>query len=112
MSEENIEISWMVGGPAGAGVMRTGQVFAAALIYMGYYVFGTNEYPSLIRGGHNMYKIYARLGEQVYSQLDQVDLYLALDKLAVERRLNEIRENGILVYDSDEIRELEQKRND
>ncbi len=112
MSEENTEISWMVGGPAGAGVMRTGQVFASALIYMGYYVFGTNEYPSLIRGGHNMYKIYARLGEQVYSQLDQVDLYLALDKLAVERRLNEIRENGILVYDSDEVKRLEQERRD
>ncbi len=110
MPEENTEISWMVGGPAGAGVMRTGQVFASALIYMGYYVFGTNEYPSLIRGGHNMYKIYARLGEPVHSQLDQVDLYLALDKLAVERRLNEIRGNGILVYDSDEVRGLEQKR--
>ena len=112
LSEENIEISWMVGGPAGAGVMRTGQVFAATLIYMGYYVFGTNEYPSLIRGGHNMYKIYARLGEQVYSQLDLVDLYLALDKLAVERRIYEIRENGILVYDSDEVRRLERKRDD
>ena len=112
MSEENTEISWMVGGPAGAGVMRTGQVFASAMIYMGYYVFGTNEYPSLIRGGHNMYKIYARLGEQVYSQLDQVDLYLALDKLAVERRLDEIRGEGILVYDSDEVKRLERRRGD
>ncbi|RLG41305.1 MAG: 2-oxoacid:acceptor oxidoreductase subunit alpha, partial [Thermoproteota archaeon] len=67
----------MVGGPAGAGVMRTGQVFASMLIYMGYYVFGTNEYPSLIRGGHNMYKIYARLNKPVYSQYDTVDIYLA-----------------------------------
>ncbi len=106
------EISLMIGGPAGAGVMRTGQVLAAMLMYMGYYVFGTNEYPSLIRGGHNMYKIYARLGEPVYSHHDVVDLYLALDKLAVKRREKEVKTKGIIVYDSDEVEELEKTRND
>ncbi len=106
------EVSLMVGGPAGAGVMRTGQVLAAMLIYMGYYVFGTNEYPSLIRGGHNMYKIYARLGEPVYSHYDVVDLYLALDKLAVKRREREVKANGVIVYDSDEVKELEKARDD
>ncbi len=106
------EVSLMVGGPAGAGVMRTGQVLAAMLIYMGYYVFGTNEYPSLIRGGHNMYKIYARLGELVYSHYDVVDLYLALDKLAVKRREREVKANGVIIYDSDEVKELEKARDD
>lgn len=102
----------MVGGPAGAGVMRTGQVFAAMLIYMGYYVFGTNEYPSLIRGGHNMYKLYARLGELVYSQHDTVEIYLALDQLAIKRREKEVARNGVIVYDSDEVRSLDKTRDD
>ncbi|HDJ83641.1 MAG TPA: 2-oxoacid:acceptor oxidoreductase subunit alpha [Desulfurococcaceae archaeon] len=106
------ELSLMVGGPAGAGVMRTGQVFASMLMYMGYYVFGTNEYPSLIRGGHNMYKIYARLNELVYSQYDTVDIYLALDQLAIKRREKEVAENGIIIYDSDEVKSLEKTRND
>ena len=49
------KISVMIGGEAGAGISRSGFLFAKACIRGGLNVFGTNDYQSLIRGGHNFY---------------------------------------------------------
>ncbi len=96
------KISVMVGGEAGAGITRSGFLFAKACLRGGLYVFGTNDYQSLIRGGHNFYVARAD-AEEVYSQTDTIDLLLALNKETILLHKDDLVPDGGIVYDGEEI---------
>ncbi len=95
--ESKEEFSVLVGGPAGAGVFRSGLVAAKTLYRHGYYVHGDNEYPSIIRGGHQWMIVTASL-RPVYAHGDEVDAVLALDKETVRRH----RDRALEVIVADE----------
>lgn len=96
------KISVMIGGEAGAGITRSGFLFAKACLRGGLYVFGTNDYQSLIRGGHNFYIARAD-AEEIYSQADTIDLLLALNKETILLHKDELVPGGGIVYDGEEI---------
>jgi len=91
-------ISFLVGGEAGQGVTRSGFLLGKAFMRGGFHVFGMNDYPSLIRGGHNFYVLRAS-DEEVHSQADTVDLLLALNKETVLLHQGEVTEGGAIIYD-------------
>jgi len=92
----------MIGGEAGAGINRSGLLFAKICLRGGLHVFGTIDYQSLIRGGHNFYV--ARAGaEEVYSQADTINLLLALNKETILLHKDELVSGGGIVYDGEEI---------
>ncbi|MGQ9461001.1 MAG: 2-oxoacid:acceptor oxidoreductase subunit alpha [Candidatus Bathyarchaeaceae archaeon] len=96
------KISVMIGGEAGAGITRSGFLFAKACLRGGLHVFGTNDYQSLIRGGHNFY--IAKVDtEEVYSQADTIDLLLALNKETILLHKDGLVLGGGIVYDGEEI---------
>ncbi|MCW4026754.1 MAG: 2-oxoacid:acceptor oxidoreductase subunit alpha [Candidatus Bathyarchaeota archaeon] len=96
------QISVLIGGEAGAGIFRSGFLFAKTCMRGGLYVFGTNDYQSLIRGGHNFYV--ARVdSEDVYSQADDVDLLIALNAETVMLHRDELVPGGGIMYDQDDI---------
>jgi len=95
-------ISVMIGGEAGAGITRSGFLFAKACLRGGLHVFGTNDYQSLIRGGHNFYIARAD-AEEIYSQADTVDLLLALNKETILLHKDELVPGGGIIYDGEEI---------
>ena len=95
---ESNEFSFLIGGEAGAGITRSGSLFAKACMRGGFSVFATNDYQSLIRGGHNFYMAQIRDGE-VYSQPDFVALLIALNAEAVTLHKNEVLTNGGIIYD-------------
>ena len=107
------KISVMVGGEAGAGITRSGFLFAKACLRGGLHVFGTNDYQSLIRGGHNFYVARAD-AEKIYSQADTIDLLLALNKETIRLHKDGLVPGGGIVYDEEEItlRAEELNRND
>lgn len=45
-----------IAGPAGLGIKSGGQLFSKVLIAHGFNIRDYNEYPSLVRGGHNTYQ--------------------------------------------------------
>ena len=96
------KISVMIGGEAGAGITRSGFLFAKACLRGGLYAFGTNDYQSLIRGGHNFYIVRAD-AEEIYSQADTIDLLLALNKETILRHKDGLVPGGGIVYDGGEI---------
>jgi len=96
------KISVMIGGEAGAGITRSGFLFAKSCLRGGLHVFGTIDYQSLIRGGHNFYIARAD-AEEVYSQADTIDLLLALNKESILLHKNELVPSGGIVYDGEEI---------
>jgi len=95
-------ISLMIGGEAGAGITRSGFLFAKACLRGGLHVFGTNDYQSLIRGGRNFY--IARVdAEEIYSQADNIDLLLALNKETILLHKHGLVPGGGIMYDGEEI---------
>ncbi len=105
-------VSFLVGGEAGQGITRSGSLIGKALMRGGFHVFGTNDYPSLIRGGHNFYVLRASERE-VTSQLATVDVVIALNKESALLHEAELNEGGGIVADEKvEFKEGELRRDD
>jgi 2-oxoglutarate ferredoxin oxidoreductase subunit alpha len=64
----------------------------------GLHVFGSIDYPSVIRGSHNFYTLTVS-DEEVHSNGDSVDLILALNKETVLLHVSELSPGGGIVYD-------------
>jgi pyruvate ferredoxin oxidoreductase alpha subunit len=110
------ELIWRVAGGSGDGIASTSQNFAKALMRSGLNVFTHRHYPSRIRGGHTYTEVRAS-SEPVRSRGDGYNFLLALgDSFARNPRdgayygneeakplaenLDDLREGGVIVYDS------------
>lgn len=97
------EVSILVGGKAGDGIKQAGNFIGRLLNRMGWRVFIYEDYPSLISGGHNFSVI--RAGEEkVYSHRDKVDIVIALNEDAISKHRDSLKEETIVIYDSDLIK--------
>jgi 2-oxoglutarate ferredoxin oxidoreductase subunit alpha len=63
------------------------------------FTFDYTEYPSLIRGGHNTYQVHAAT-HKVHSQIQDVDIMVALNQNGIALHLPELTANSFLIYDS------------
>jgi 2-oxoglutarate ferredoxin oxidoreductase subunit alpha len=85
-------------GVAGEGIKSAGKIIAAALLKENNNVFLYDEYPSLIRGGQNCvnitYSPYA-----VYSQAQEIDILVCLNRQAFDQHKSELKLNSIIIYD-------------
>ena len=124
------ELIWRISGGSGDGVDSTSHNFAMALMRSGLSVFTHRHYPSRIRGGHTYVEIRAS-PEPVKCRGDGYNFLLALgDSFArnpqeeayygneqvkpLAENLDELREDGVIVYDSglidiDEIEDFEDR---
>ncbi|MEN9328252.1 MAG: hypothetical protein RI947_1060 [Candidatus Parcubacteria bacterium] len=93
---------WKIGGEAGFGIMTTGLSFGKVAIRSGYHVFDYNEYPSLIRGGHNTYEVMIS-SQEVYAQKQDIDLLVCLNKDTYTHHKHRLTDKSIVVYDADEF---------
>ena len=91
-------VSILIGGEAGQGLSRSGSLLGKALMRGGLHVFGSIDYPSVIRGSHNFYTLTVSGGE-VHSNGDSVDIVLALNKETVLLHVDEVSPGGVIVYD-------------
>ncbi len=102
------DFSFLIGGEAGAGITRSGSLFAKACMRGGLHVFGTNDYQSLIRGGHNFYV--GRVGtEAVYSQADRLNLLVALNAETAMLHKDELVSGGGIIFDEADVALAAQK---
>lgn len=93
---------WKIGGEAGFGIMTTGLSFGKIAIRSGYHAFDYNEYPSLIRGGHNTYEVIVS-PEPIGSQKQPVDLLVCLNKDTFDHHKHRLSPTSMVVYDADEF---------
>ena len=96
------EVSILIGGEAGAGISAAGFSLGKVFMRGGLHVFGTVDYPSLIRGGHNFYMVRASK-DPVYNQWDRHDLIVALDVTTIQRHWKALKPGGGIIYDGDAI---------
>ncbi len=96
------DVSIRIGGQAGFGIKAAGQALARTFMNAGLYTFDLTEYPSLIRGGHNV--ITVRVGpEEFHSHASDVDILVALNQETAERHMDALVEGGAVVYDPDTV---------
>lgn len=96
------DISILIGGKAGDGIKVGGRNIARLLNRWGYQCFVYDDYQSLIRGGHN-FNIIRAAQEKVLAHNEKIDVLVALDQKTLSRHRHQLRQNGVLVYDSDQV---------
>jgi 2-oxoglutarate ferredoxin oxidoreductase subunit alpha len=92
-----------IGGEAGQGIQTVGEVLSAAFAKSGFHVFTHQDYESRIRGGHNFYQIRVA-NKRVMSSTPDVDIVVALDRAGIELHRQELRKDGVIAYDSEDLK--------
>ena len=93
------EISILIGGKAGDGIRQAGHTLARLLNRIGYRIFFYDDYPSLIRGGHN-FSIIRASQKRIIAHKETVDLIVALNQDAVEKHIHRLNDNGMILFDT------------
>lgn len=93
---------WKIGGEAGFGIMTVGMSFSKIAARSGYHVFDYNEYPSLIRGGHNTYEVHVG-DKKIHSQKQEIDVLVCLNKETYLRHKDRLTSRSVVIYDPDEF---------
>ena len=96
------ELSILVGGKAGDGIRQAGHTLARLLNRIGYRIFFYDDYPSLIRGGHN-FSIIRASKKKIQAHKEKVDLIVALNQDAVDKHRHCLNSGGIILYDSEKV---------
>ena len=68
-----------IAGIAGSGIMSAGEILGRACSRSGLFVFAANDYPSLIRGGHNVFSVVVS-DKPVFALSSKTDLLVALNE--------------------------------
>jgi len=100
MVNDNNIVSVKIGGPAGMGVKSVGLMFAKIAARSGYQICDNTEYPSLIRGGHNVTQVNFSTEEVTAPRLNS-DLLIAFDQLTIDLHYSELKEGSGIIYDTD-----------
>ena len=97
------DLTFCVGGPAGKGIKTVGFNFCQVMLRHGYFVHDTDEYPSLIKGGHNV--LWGRAAdEQIFSHDNKMHILLALDRDTVLRYQDRMESHGVILYDEKQVK--------
>ncbi|MBD3198336.1 MAG: 2-oxoacid:acceptor oxidoreductase subunit alpha [Candidatus Lokiarchaeota archaeon] len=99
--EDNI-FTFIVGGKAGEGVKKAGEIAAHLFMEEGLQVFLMDDYMSLIRGGHN-FTVVSTANREINSQYLNADVLVVSDKRSFENHKDHLSSKGILIYNSEEI---------
>ncbi|HXX59058.1 MAG TPA: 2-oxoacid:acceptor oxidoreductase subunit alpha, partial [Dehalococcoidales bacterium] len=97
------EINVMVGGEAGQGIQTVGFILAKAFSRTGINVFADQDYESRVRGGHNFFRIRAA-DFDVRAIREEIDILIAIDQATVNLHQNEIKNGGLIIFDSDKTK--------
>ena len=96
-------INIKIGGQAGEGIKTTGLILSKVFARLGFSIFSYDEYPSLIRGGHNCYQMLAD-HRPVYAQRRKVDILICLDEQSFVLHQTELKNSSLILYDPDKFK--------
>lgn len=93
--------TYSMGGEAGYGIASTSLSFSKLAMRSGYFCYTYLEYPSLIRGGHNIF-FTSFSDEQVSGPYKTIDFLVALNQETIDRHVENISKGGIVIHDGSE----------
>ena len=99
------DISVMIAGKAGDGVLFTGNVLAKILKRQGWHIVTYRDFPSNIRGEATNYTIRASL-RKIFGRGDRIDVLMAFDCDAILEHINSLAKGGIVLCEGRELTRL------
>ena len=97
------DFSLLIAGKAGDGINQAGILLSRLLSELGYRIYMSFDYQSLIRGGHNFSVIRAS-HTRVAACREKIDFLLALNQDAVDFHKEKLTDSSRIAYDSDSIK--------
>ncbi len=94
------EVSWRIGGQSGEGIDSTGEIFAYSMARAGLNIYTYREFPSRIRGGYTGYEVRLSPEKRPQARSDAIHLLVAFDQDSIDRNLDELAPDGLIIYDS------------
>jgi len=91
--------SLKIGGQAGQGIKSAGLMLAKVATRSGYNIYTYTEYPSLIRGGHNIMQICISQ-EKVGAPQQYTNFLIALNQETIDKHICELITRASVLYDS------------
>lgn len=91
-------VTWKIAGEAGFGIMSSGVMFARAFTRAGYHIFAVNDYPSLIRGGHNIVTL--RIATRAFDSMTKdISVLVGLNAETIEKHMDELQDGTVVLFD-------------
>ena len=94
-----------IGGQAGQGIKSSGLLFAKFASRSGFFVYNYTEFPSIIRGGHNVMQINVSK-EKVTGPSLKTNVLIALNQETINKHSGELESPSGVVFDSDDKLDL------
>jgi len=91
-----MKLNILFGGKAGQGANILSNLLGKALTELGYYVFVSRDYQSLIRGGHN-FNVLTFSDEPLNSNDSIVNVIVALDENTINLHKKELKKEGNII---------------
>lgn len=111
LDEDNDRYEIRLSGSGGQGLVLAGVILAEALgVYEGKNVTQTQSYGPEARGGASRSDIVVADGEIYYPKTTELDLLLCLTQESCDGYFGDLKEDGILIVDSDRVRQLPTQR--
>jgi len=98
-----IDFNVMAGGEAGQGVQSVGMILAKAMAQGGLHVFADQDYENRVRGGHNFFRVRVS-DKEVLALSENLDILVALNKETIDLHRDELKGDGIIVFDQDQTK--------
>lgn len=103
MGKRSAKLNILIGGPAGAGIEKSGRILTLSFVRGGYFVFGNVEHMSQIRGGNNYLRI--RVDEKAHEcHVEEIDVMIALDAQTIIEHIEEMNEGGVVIFDGESVK--------
>ncbi|MFN0118857.1 MAG: 2-oxoacid:acceptor oxidoreductase subunit alpha [Elusimicrobiota bacterium] len=92
-------LTFRIAGEGGEGVISTGELLTTAIARTRRDVFTFRSYPAEIKGGPAMFQVRCA-DHPVLSVGDKLDVLIAFNEEAVDLHAEDLKSDGILIYDS------------
>ena len=101
---QNSRYEIRIAGTGGQGVILAGIMLAEAAILSGKYVVQSQTYGAAVRGGKSVSEVIISDVEVDYPHALELDILVALTQKACDQNLLDLKEEGILIVDSQLVR--------
>lgn len=97
------QVTVLVGRKVGYGLNDAGLMVCRLFSRLGYRIYMYNDFPSLIRGGHQFVIVRAS-SDQISAHSDKADVVIAFTQDAIDLHKERFNEKTILIYDSGNVK--------
>jgi len=95
-----------IAGAGGQGIILAGIMLAEAGIVQDLFVAQSQSYGPETRGGNSISEVVLSNTEIDFPQPTELDILIALTQVACDRNLSDVKEDGLVIVDSEEVQRV------